>query len=161
MHVTSATSLFSALERHVGFRRFINAWIIIIITCKQCCSFQDCSEIEIWTTKQKNQVMTKRSQTMPRQSLESYVLVQGWSNFWFHASIFSRLVQMRHTNIHFFQSCKMCGNMGIFWSYLNVYLFEKYIFILYNKHINKHYPIYLIMMTDVAVVDEQIPHNTF
>jgi len=42
-----------------------------------------------------------------------------------------------------------------------VYLFEKYIFILYNKHINKHYPIYLIMMTDVAVVDEQIPHNTF
>jgi len=31
LHVTSATSLFSALERHVGFRRFINAWIIIII----------------------------------------------------------------------------------------------------------------------------------
>jgi len=25
LHVTFATSLFSALERHVGFRRFINA----------------------------------------------------------------------------------------------------------------------------------------
>jgi len=31
LHVTFVTSLFSALERHVGFRRFINAWIIIII----------------------------------------------------------------------------------------------------------------------------------
>jgi len=30
LHVTLATSLFSALEQHVGFRRFINAWIIII-----------------------------------------------------------------------------------------------------------------------------------
>jgi len=34
-------------------------------------------------------------------------------------------------------------------------------FILYNKHIHKHYPIYLIMMTDVAVVEERISHNTF
>jgi len=33
-----------------------------------------------------------------------------------------------------------------------MYLFEKYMFILYNKHVNKHYPIYLITMTDVAVV---------
>jgi len=36
LHVTSATSLFSALERHVGFRRFINAWIIIIIIWTDC-----------------------------------------------------------------------------------------------------------------------------
>ena len=41
------------------------------------------------------------------------------------------------------------------------YLFEKYMFILYNKHINKHYPTYLIMMTDLAVVEERISHNTF
>jgi len=31
---------------------------------------------------------------------------------------------------------------------------------LYNKHINKHCPIYLIMMTDAAVVEERISHNT-
>jgi len=40
-------------------------------------------------------------------------------------------------------------------------LFEKYMFILYNKHINKHYQIYLMMVTDVAVVEEKISHNTF
>jgi len=35
-------------------------------------------------------------------------------------------------------------------------------FILYNKHINNHYQIYLIiMMTHVAVVEEKILHNTF
>ena len=51
--------------------------------------------------------------------------------------------------------------MDIFWSYLNMYLFEKYMFILYNKDINKHYPIYLMMMTDVEVVEEKISHNTF
>jgi len=33
-------------------------------------------------------------------------------------------------------------------------------FILYNKHTNNHYSIYLTM-TDVAVVEEQISHNTF
>jgi len=43
LHVTFAISLFSALQRYVGFRRFINAWIIIILlkdlltSC--CCNF--------------------------------------------------------------------------------------------------------------------------
>jgi len=33
---------------------------------------------------------------------------------------------------------------------------------LYNKHIYKHYQIYLIiMMTDVAVAEEKISHDTF
>jgi len=32
---------------------------------------------------------------------------------------------------------------------------------LYDKHINKHCPIYLIMMTDVAVVAERLSHSTF
>jgi len=33
---------------------------------------------------------------------------------------------------------------------------------LYNKHTYKHYQIYLIiMMTDVAVVEKKISHNTF
>jgi len=52
--------------------------------------------------------------------------------------------------------------MEIFGSYSNMYLFEKYMFILYNKHINKHYPIYLITMTDVAVAIYliKISHNT-
>jgi len=37
----------------------------------------------------------------------------------------------------------------------------KYTFILYNKHINKHYPIYSITMTHVAVVEEKNSHNNF
>ena len=32
--------------------------------------------------------------------------------------------------------------MDIFWSYINIYLFEKYMFIWYNKHIDKANPIY-------------------
>ena len=61
-----------------------------------------------------------------------------------------------------FQSFKTCGNMDIFWSYNNVFLFENICFILYNKHINNYYQIYLIiMMTDIAVVEENISHNTF
>jgi len=53
----------------------------------------------------------------------------------------------------------------VIWTYFEVILtyiyLKKYMFFLCNKHINKYYPIYLIMMTDVAVVEEKISHNTF
>ena len=32
---------------------------------------------------------------------------------------------------------------------------------LYDKRINKHCTIYLVMMTDVAVAEEKISHSTF
>jgi len=42
-----------------------------------------------------------------------------------------------------------------------MYLFEKCMFIRYNKYINKRYPIYLMIVTNVALVDEKISHSTF
>jgi len=54
----------------------------------------------------------------------------------------------------------------VLWTHFEViitYFYLKNIyFVLFNKHINMHYQIYLIiMMTDAAVVEEKISHNTF
>jgi len=34
--------------------------------------------------------------------LSAIPITQGWPTFWFRAPSFSRLIQMRRTNIHFF-----------------------------------------------------------
>ena len=52
----------------------------------------------------------------------------------------------------------------VIWTYFEVIITYFYLkdicFILYKKHINNHYQICLIMMTDVAVAEEKISHST-
>jgi len=93
-----------------------------------------------------------------------YIAVrQGWPTFWFHAPIYFILnSDAPHKHSLPFSPLKRV----VIWTYFEViitYFYLKNIcFILYNKHINKHYQIYLIiMMTDIAVVEENISHNTF
>jgi len=53
----------------------------------------------------------------------------------------------------------------VIWTYFEViisYIYLKNIcFILYSKHINRHYLICLIIITRVAVLEEKISDNTF
>jgi len=89
--------------------------------------------------------------------------MQGWPTFSFHAPIFFTLnSDAPHKHLLPFSPLKGV----VLWTYFEViitYFYLKNIcFVLYNKHINKHYQIYLlIMMTDAAVAEAKISHNTF